>query len=85
MITSVFPWLQSLRNWWTIELLNVIFYYPAFITAYFIFFQLTRIKPLNNFFTFTSLVRFFGQYREPDTYMKNLTDRKTPGGEEFRG
>ncbi len=85
LITSVFPWFQSLRNWWTIELLNAIFYYPAFITAYFLFFQLTRIKPLNNFFTFTSLDRFFGQYREPDTSLKNLTDRTTPGREEFRG
>lgn len=84
LITSVFPWFQSLRNWWTVELTNAIFYYPAFIMAYFMFFQLTRIKLLNTFFTFASLDRFFGQYREPDTSLKNLTDRTTPGGEEFR-
>ena len=78
LILSVLPWLQSFRNWWTEELLSAIFYYPAFIMAYFLFFQLTRIKPLNSFFTFVSLDRFFGQYREPTTSLKNLTDRAAP-------
>ena len=84
LITSVLPLLQSFKNWWTVELLNAIFYYPAFITAYFLFFRLTRIKSLNNFFTFTSLDRFFGQYREPNTHLKNLTERTTPGGEDLQ-
>ena len=83
-IAGVLPWLQTFRNWWTVELFNAIFYYPAFIVAYFLFFQLTRIKPFNSFFTFTSLVRFFGQYREPDTSLKNLTERAAPEGEKFR-
>jgi len=85
LITGVLPWLHSFRNWWTVELLNAIFYYPAFIIAYFLFFQLTRIKLLNTLFTFTSLDRFFGQYREPNTSLKNLTDRASSGKEEFRG
>jgi len=80
-IAGILPWLQSLRNWWTVELLNAVFYYPAFILAYFIFFQLIKLKPLNSFFTFMSLDRFFGQYREPDTSLKNLTNKTTPEGE----
>lgn len=77
-VAGVLPWLESLRNWWTLELFNALFYYPAFIVAYFLFFQLLRLKPINKFFTFTSLVRFFGQYREPDTSLKNLTDKIIP-------
>jgi Pyruvate/2-oxoacid:ferredoxin oxidoreductase delta subunit len=72
------PQLLSLRSWWTIELLNAIFYYPAFIAAYFLFFQLLRLKPINTFFTLTSLVRFFGQYREPDTTLNKMTHGEKP-------
>ncbi len=74
-IAGILPWLHSFRNWWTLELFNAIFYYPAFIVAYFVFFQLIRIKPMNSFFTFMSLDRFFGHYREPNTTLKDLTDK----------
>jgi ferredoxin len=75
---GVLPWIKSLRSWWVRELFNVPFYYPALIVAYFLFFQLVRLKPINSFFNLTSPVRFFGQYREPDTTLKNLTERLGP-------
>ncbi len=75
-LTKFIPQLQSIRNWWTVELLDALFYYPVIITAYFLFFHLIRFKLPSQIFTYTSLERLFGQYREPDTSLQDLT-RKT--------
>lgn len=74
-LTHIIPQLQSIRSWWTVELLDALFYYPVIITAYFLFFQLIRFKIPNQIFTYSSFERFFGQYREPDTSLKDLTQK----------
>jgi hypothetical protein len=81
-ITNLVPWLRPFRSYWTVELLNSLFYYPAFITVYFLFFQLLRLKPINIIFSYTSASRFFGRYREPETTLGDLT-RKNRGQPEF--
>ena len=75
-LTGFIPQLRAFRNFWTVELLDALFYYPAFLAAYFLFFQLTRIKPLNQLFSYTGWARFLKQYREPSTKLKDLTQRK---------
>ncbi len=71
-ITRLVPQLESFRNYWTVELLDAIYYYPAFIIAYFFFYRLLRFKPINLLFSYTSLGRLFGQYREPSTTLGDL-------------
>lgn len=76
-LAGIVPQLQPFRNYWTVELLDTIFYYPVIIVAYFLFFQLILIKPLNMFFTWTSISHHIGQYREPGTSLKDLTQKKS--------
>jgi len=75
-IQNHIPQLESSRNWFTVELLNAVFYYPAFVIAYFLIYHLTRLRPINSFFSLLSFDRFFGQYREPETRLKDMMKRE---------
>lgn len=68
-----FPWLESIRNWWSLELVNSLFYYPAFLAAYSLFFFLTRFQPISDLFYYLSFDRFFIQYMAPGTTLKDMT------------
>jgi ferredoxin len=69
----LFPIFEGLRSWSTIELFDALFYYPAFVIAYFTFFLIIGSRLMNLFFSITSISRFFGRYHEPDTSLNNLT------------
>ena len=69
---SVYPPLESFRNWWTLELLNSVFYYPAFLAAYFIFYHMTRFRPFSDLFYYLSPDRFFIQYMAPGTTLAEM-------------
>ncbi len=78
----VFAWLQGFipglrpyHNYWTEELFNALFYYPIFIAGYFLFYQATRFKFVNSFFSYVGWSRFLRQYREPGTSLKNLGEK----------
>lgn len=75
-IASVFPLIDGIRNWYTIWIVGAIYLYPAYIIAYFIFFHLIRIKPINMLFTFTTLTHYYRRYHEPETPLKNLLQKK---------
>jgi len=84
-IAGVFPGLGPFRNWRTLELLNSVFYYPAFLAAYFLFHHLTRLKPVSDLFHYLSLHRFFGQYLAPGLapgdMLKRFSQREESSGE----
>jgi ferredoxin len=65
------PFLNLIRNWWTVELLNTLIYYPFIILAYYLFFQLIQFKFFNHIFHYLSFSPIFKQYREPDTSLKD--------------
>jgi ferredoxin len=75
-IASVFPLIDGIRNWYTIWIVGAIYLYPAYIIAYFIFFHLIRIKPINMLFTFTTFTHYYRRYHEPETPLKNLLQKK---------
>jgi len=75
-IASVFPQIGAIKNWYTIWIVGAIYLYPAYIFAYFIFFHLIRIKPINTLFTFTTLTHFYRRYHEPETPLKDLLYKK---------
>jgi len=75
-IATTYPQISYIKNYWTLEIVNSIYYYPAFIFAYFIFFHLIRIKPINTLFTFTTLTHFYRRYNEPETSLRDLLQKK---------
>lgn len=81
---GIYPPLESFRNWWTLELLNSLFYYPAFLAAYFVFYHMTRFKPLSDFFYYLSPDRFFIQYLAPGITLAEMRKKyhRSAGSEE---
>lgn len=71
-LSGYLPALRPYHNYWTEELFDALFYYPIIITGYFLFYQATRLKAVNSFFSYTSWARYLGQYREPGTSLKDL-------------
>ena len=70
------PHIDSIKNWFTLWIVNSVYLYPAYIIAYFIFFNLIRLKPINTLFTYTTLTHFFRRYHEPETSLKDLINKK---------
>ena len=62
--------------WFTPVIVHAIYLYPAYIIAYFVFFNLIRIKPLNRLFTYTTITHFYRRYNEPETTLKDLLNKK---------
>lgn len=75
-VANYFPQIDYIKNWWTLEIVNCIYLYPAYIIAYFIFFNLIRIKPINMLFTYTTFTHLFRRYHEPETSLKDLLNKK---------
>ena len=76
-MAGIIPPLEPFRNWWTLELLNSIFYYPAFLLSYFLFYHLTRLKPVSGLFYYISPDRFFIQYLAPGTTLRDMTLKRS--------
>jgi ferredoxin len=76
-IARIFPTIDTFRNWYTIWLVGAIYLYPAYIVAYFIFFNLIRVKPINTLFTYSTLTHFYRRYHEPETSLKDLLKNKS--------
>jgi len=74
-IIALIPGLATFRGYSTIELLDALFYYPLFIGAYFLLYQLLRFRPINRLFTYAGLAWLFGQYRAPGVVLADLTRR----------
>jgi Pyruvate/2-oxoacid:ferredoxin oxidoreductase delta subunit len=68
----------NMETLWIADILNLIYYYPAIFTSYYIFNALIRIPAINWIFTHTTMTHlsFWGRYREPDTKLKNIAVRK---------
>ena len=72
-LAALLPGLESVRGYWADELANSVVYYPVFIAAYFVFFNLTRWRPVNALLARTCPSFFLRQYRAPGTALKHLT------------
>jgi Pyruvate/2-oxoacid:ferredoxin oxidoreductase delta subunit len=74
-LTGYLPALQPYHNFWTEELFDALFYYPIFLAGYFLFYQATRFKLVNSFFSYTGWSHYLRQYREPETSLKDFTKK----------
>jgi ferredoxin len=79
-IAHAVPQIDALRNWYTTWIVGAIYLYPAYIFAYFLFFHLIRLKPINTLFTYTTLTHFYPRYHEPETPLISLRQKNTHKG-----
>ena len=66
------PGIAAYRSPFVVDAVNFLYYFPAIIIAYFIFFHLLRYRPVNALFTWTTLTHFYKRYREPGTKLKDM-------------
>jgi hypothetical protein len=81
----LFSWLDvsilgigNFEGHWIVDILNLIYYYPAIFISYYIFSALIRIPAINWIFAHTTMTYliFWGRYREPNTRLKNIAVSK---------
>jgi len=46
------------------------------VVLYRVWFTLLRLKPINCFFEYTTLTRWYRRYREPDTLWRDMAGKK---------
>ena len=77
-LNLVLPGVEHSPGTWMASVIDLAFFYLALIISYFIFSRLLRIPFINRIFTLTTFTHlpFWGRYREPDTKIKHLRDKK---------
>lgn len=75
-LAELVPGLAPVRGYWTVELANSVVYYPVFIAAYLVFYDLTKWRPLNSLLSRTSPSFFLRQYRAPGVSLDDLTGER---------
>jgi ferredoxin len=66
-LTAQYPGTAGLENWFSIQLVNLLYLYASLFLSYFIFHWLIRIRWVNAIFTYTTLTHLYPRYHEPDT------------------
>jgi len=67
------PGFPVVEGYWTQGLISFVYFFPAMIISYFIFWWLIRIPFLNTIFRYTTFTRWYRRYHEPETKLKNMT------------
>ncbi len=76
LLAVQWPPLAAIRSPLLLEVLNAVYYYPAVLIAYFLFFHALRFRPVNRFFTLTTLTHYFRRYREPQTRLADMLRKR---------
>jgi ferredoxin len=76
-LTHILPQIGAAKNWYTIWIVGALYLYPAYMIAYFLFFHLIRIRPINSLFTYTALTHFYRRYHDPETSLNSLRQKKS--------
>jgi hypothetical protein len=71
------PFLDSIRSYSTVVILDAAYYYPVIIAAYFLFYHLIRWKPVNLLFTWTTFTHIFRRFHDPETKVSDLSGRQS--------
>jgi hypothetical protein len=45
---------------------------PAMLLAYYLFYYLIKLRPINALFTYTTLTHWYRRYREPDVKLRDI-------------
>ncbi len=83
VMANIISWLTistgisfEIKNYWTMVLLESLYYLPALFLSYWIFWMLIRIPAVNTIFSVTTLTHYFKRFHEPETRLKDLIKRK---------
>ena len=57
---------------WVAEAVDILYFYPALFASYLLFWLANRWRPVNWFFTRTTLTHYWGRYREAETGRRDL-------------
>jgi len=74
-LTPHLPWIASLDHPAVRGLVQYVYFLLSLVVAYFLFWVLIRIRPINTLFTYTTLTRLYRRYHEPDTRADDLAGK----------
>lgn len=79
MLTAFFAWLDPSLQLspitdvqWLQDLFNLVYFFPAVMLSYGIFWYLIRFPLVNAIFAYTTLTRYYRRYHQPETRLKAL-------------
>jgi Pyruvate/2-oxoacid:ferredoxin oxidoreductase delta subunit len=73
---DIYPVFPIIQNYWLNELFNIIYFFPAMILSYRLFWTIVRVPAINSIFSYTTLTHFFRRYHEPETKLKHLKKKR---------
>lgn len=80
---DTFQFVPIITDYWTIQLLSMIYFLPALFFSYWLFWHLIRIPFVNTLFTFTTLTHYYRRYHHPDAGLRHMAPiRRVGKGEE---
>ncbi|MCP3923743.1 MAG: hypothetical protein GY714_14270 [Desulfobacterales bacterium] len=62
----------EINNFWIMSLVESLYYLPALLLSYWVFWLLIRIPVVNTIFSVTTLTHYFKRYHDPETSIKDL-------------
>jgi Pyruvate/2-oxoacid:ferredoxin oxidoreductase delta subunit len=62
----------EIENYWARLLFDTIYYIPALLLSYWLFWALIRVPAVNTIFSVSTLTYYFNRYHEPETRLKDL-------------
>jgi ferredoxin len=75
-LEPLIPWIASLDHPAVLAVVQYVYFLVALVVAYFLFWVLIHIPPINTLFTYTTLTRIYRRYHEPDTEAEELRGKK---------
>jgi ferredoxin len=69
------PWIAAVDSFAVRVAIDYVYFLAALVAAYFVFWVLIRIRPINALFTYTTLTCVYRRYHEPDTPLDELTGK----------
>lgn len=83
VVAKAISWLSKttgfsfeINNYWAMVLLETFYFLPALFISYWIFWLVTRVPVVNNFFSLTTFTHYFKRFHEPETRLKDLVKGK---------
>ncbi|MBU2627397.1 MAG: hypothetical protein KKE61_02160, partial [Proteobacteria bacterium] len=76
LLNRTFDYFPKVSNHWMMTLLDMIYFLPALMLSYLIFWYLIHIPAINFFFSTTTLTHYYRRFHEPATRLKDLINKK---------
>ena len=75
-LTNTMGRFLGIKNYWLMLMVEALYYIPALLISYWIFWMLIRIPAVNTVFSVTTLTHYFKRFHDPETRVKSLIKAK---------